>query len=325
MSLKKKAAVLLGLLAAVILSVLPLPRAYGEETGLYQETEDTVSFRSISSTYGILVNTDTGEIVARREESTRMYPASMTKVMTVLVAAEHLSNLSDTVEITEDIIEEVSTANAAAVGFQAGERVTVADCLFGTALASGADAALALGRYVAGSDEAFVEMMNEKAEELGLSDTHYENCIGMYDENHYTTVEDMAAVLQAALNDSTAAKALSARQYTTSKTTDHPDGITVRNLFLKRMEKQELPGIVFCAKTGYIQAAGFCAVSALTAEDGTHYICCTGDADSTWSCIYDHAAIYRVYAGTEETGESAEDAALEETVPLEEETPSTND
>ena len=303
--------------AAVFLAVLPLllffPAALparGEESSAFTQTQNTAAFKKINSSYGILVNADTGEILAQQDATARMYPASMTKVMTVLLAAEKVSNLSDTVEITQDILETVSTDNDSAVGFQAGEIVTVADCLYGTALQSGADAAIALSRYVAGSDAAFLEQMNQRAQALGCKDTHFANAVGSYDENQYSTVEDMALIMRAALQNALARKVLSTRQYTTVKTTVHPDGITVSNRFLKRMETQNVPGIVFSAKTGYIAAAGFCAVSAMTGADGTHYICCTAKAPDTWACIYDHAAIYRVYAGGEE--ETPEDAAAEE-------------
>lgn len=300
---------ILALAAGVLAAALFLPAALPArgETATFQKTEQTGTLGDISSSCGILVNADTGEILAAKDETARIVPASMTKVMTVLVAAEALQNknLSDTVEITEDILETVSADNDAAVGFQAGEAVTVADCLYGAALHSGADAAIALGRYVSGSDDAFVEAMNQKAEELGLSDTHFVNAVGAYDENQYSTVEDIAKILQAALDNDLARKVLSTRQYTTVKTSIHPDGITVSNRFLKRMETQDVPGIVFSAKTGYLSAAGFCAVSSMTGSDGTRYICCTAKAPDTWSCIYDHAAIYNAFAGGADTGEES--------------------
>ena len=97
--------------AAVFLAVLPLllffPAALparGEESSAFTQTQNTAAFKKINSSYGILVNADTGEILAQQDATARMYPASMTKVMTVLVAAEKVSNLSDTVEITQDIL-----------------------------------------------------------------------------------------------------------------------------------------------------------------------------------------------------------------------------
>ncbi|MCI1398748.1 MAG: serine hydrolase, partial [Lachnospiraceae bacterium] len=207
---------ILALAAGVLAAALFLPAALPArgETATFQKTEQTGTLGDISSSCGILVNADTGEILAAKDETARIVPASMTKVMTVLVAAEALQNknLSDTVEITEDILETVSADNDAAVGFQAGEVVTVADCLYGAALHSGADAAIALGRYVSGSDDTFVEAMNQKAEELGLSDTHFVNAVGAYDENQYSTVEDIAKILQAALDNDLARKVLSTRQ-----------------------------------------------------------------------------------------------------------------
>ena len=100
----------------------------------------------------------------------------------LLVAAEHIENLDDTVTITIDITDYCYVNDCSVVGFALDEVVPVRELLYGTILPSGADAALALAKYVAGSQEAFVALMNEKLEELGLSDTaHFTNCVGLYD------------------------------------------------------------------------------------------------------------------------------------------------
>lgn len=269
---------------------------------VFKEDDDTVAFKSIDSDYAVLVNVDTGKIIAQRNAGERMYPASMTKVMTLLVAAEQLEgkNLNDTVTITDDILAAVGAGNLSAVGFHAGEVVTVRDCLWGTALPSGADAALALGRYVAGSDAAFVELMNRKANELGLLDTHFTNDIGADDDDHYTTALDMAVIMRAVTHNQLAWTILSTVQYTTGFTNDaHPAGITVSNRFLRRIASQDVPGLVFSAKTGYVSRARACSVSYEVADDGQHYICVTAGADNSWHAIYDHRDIYYVYTGKE--------------------------
>gem|GEM_PF-2051198 len=288
-------------------------------------TEDTTEFKNLDSDYAVLINADTGEIIAEKNAHAQMYPASMTKIMTVLVAAEEIGrqgrNISDTVTITQDIIDYVVNNGGSAVGFELGEKPTVMDLLWGTALPSGADAALALARYVAGSEDAFVELMNEKTQELGLTDTHFTNPVGMYDDENYTTPVDMADILYAATKNSLAWAVLSTQQYTTSETRQHSDGITVTNRFLQRLSRQNVPGIVFSAKTGYIAKAGSCAASFFVSNDNIRYVCVTGKASNTWQCIYDQAAIYQVYCTpeepeeTEETGsESGEGEASDDTV-----------
>ena len=152
-----------------------------------------------------------------RDAHTRINPASMTKVLTVLVAAEHVTDWSDTFEITPEITNYSYVHDCSAVGFSNNEVVTVEDLFYGTVLCSGGDAALGLATYVAGSQEAFVDMMNEKLKELGLSDTaHFTNCVGLYDENHYCTVYDIAMILEAAIDHPQCREVLSTKKYTTS-------------------------------------------------------------------------------------------------------------
>ncbi len=121
----------------------------------------------------------------------------MTKILTVLVAAEHITDLNDTFTITREITDYAYQHKCSTAGFLDEETVTVRDLLYGTVLPSGGDAAAALAIYTAGSQEAFIDLMNNKLSELGLAKTaHFTNCVGLYDENHYCTVYDMAMILK---------------------------------------------------------------------------------------------------------------------------------
>ncbi len=255
-----------------------------------------ISSENVLSTYALLVNLDTGNIVASRDGNVRINPASMTKILTLLVATEHIIDLDDTFVMTQEIGDFVYKKDCSSVGFEVGEIVTVKDMLYGTILPSGGDAAMCLAEYVAGSQEAFVEMMNDKLKELGLSDTaHFTNCIGIYDENHYCTLEDMAMILKAAEENALCHEVLNARKYTTTATTQHPEGITVSNWFMRRIEDKDTHGEVIGAKTGFVVQSGCCGASYQISNDGTHYICVTADAWSSWRCIYDHVEIYDTY------------------------------
>ncbi len=247
------------------------------------------------STFAILVNGSTGQVVAQKNGDAYMFPASMTKVMTLLVAAEHVKNLTDTVTITQDILDYCTAHDCSTVGFTAGETVTVMDLLWGTILPSGADAALALGRYVAGSDDAFVQLMNAKATSLGLKNTHFTNCVGLYDAGHFTTCNDMAVIMNAAAANQLALTVLATPQYTTIPTSVHSSGITVKNLFLSRIGPLSKPGIVLGAKTGYINQSKYCAVSYFISTKGVPYICVTGMASSSMNAVTDHQKIYSTY------------------------------
>ncbi|WP_029232144.1 D-alanyl-D-alanine carboxypeptidase family protein [Butyrivibrio sp. VCB2006] len=260
------------------------------------ENTDYIASENVYSTYALLVNLDNGTAVASKEGTVRINPASMTKILTLLVAAEHITDLEDTFVMTQEIGDFVFKKDCSAVGFEVGEKVTVRDMLYGTILPSGGDAAMCLAEYVAGSQEAFVKMMNDKLSELGLSDTaHFTNCIGIYDENHYCTLLDMAMILKAAEENSLCHEVLNARKYTTSLTTEHPEGILISNWFMRRIEDKDTHGEVIGAKTGFVVQSGCCGASYQISNDGTHYICVTADAWSSWRCIYDHVEIYDTY------------------------------
>lgn len=251
----------------------------------------------VNANFAILVDADAGLVVAEKNGSAKMYPASMTKVMTLLVACEHITDLNEKLEITQDIVDYVKKEGASNCGFKAGEHVTMLDLLYGLILPSGADAALALVRRIAGSEEQFVTLMNQKAQQLGISaTTHFTNCTGLYNDNHYSTAEDMAIIMRAAAQNSVAATILTTRSYTTQANNKRTTGLSFSNLFLKRIDTQTTGGQVNFAKTGYVAKAGNCAVSYFTAASGRHYICVTGKTSGAWNVVTAHAALYSQYA-----------------------------
>ena len=266
----------------------------------FTETDNTtyIYAEEVMSTNAILIREDTDEIAAVKGAFERISPASMTKVLTVLVAAEYISpdELDNTFTMTVDITDYAYKNDCSSVGFLENEVVTVRDLFYGTILPSGGDAAVGLATYVAGSHEAFVDLMNAKLEELGLSETaHFTNCVGLYDEEHYCTVYDMAVIMKAAMQNEMCKEFLSLHTYTTTATEQHPEGITISNWFLRRIEDKDTGGLVLCAKTGYVTESKSCAVSYSICDDGTPYICVTTGAHSGWRCIYDHVEIYNRY------------------------------
>jgi len=256
----------------------------------------------VNSSNVIAIDIDSNEIVAGREYAQIINPASMTKVLTVLVAAENLRGmdaLDDKFTVTADITDYAYRNDCSSVGFVENEEVTVRDLFYGTILPSGGDAAVALATYIAGSHEAFVEMMNKKLEVLGLSETaHFTNCVGLYDDAHKCTVYDMAIIMRAALDNELCREVLSAHIYTTSPTPEHEAGLEISNWFLRRIEDKDCGGTVQCAKTGFVKESGNCAVSFAENEAGKRYICVTVNARNAWRCIYDHVAIYKDLFGS---------------------------
>ena len=263
------------------------------------KTEKTEKFlKSVVSSRGILIDVESGDILAAKGAHKRIVPASMTKILTVLVAAEHITpeQMDDKVEITIDITDYSYRNDCSNTGYEVGEKVTVRDLFYGTILPSGADSAVALATYVAGSHEKFVDMMNEKLEEMGLSETtHFTNCVGLYDEDHYSTPYDMAMIIKAATDNEWVREVMSTHTYTTSKTKQHKEGLTVSNWFLRRIEDKDTYGEVLCAKTGFVAQSGSCAASLVADKNGKEYICVTAGSTSSWRCIYDHVELYQKY------------------------------
>ncbi|MCR4694550.1 MAG: D-alanyl-D-alanine carboxypeptidase [Pseudobutyrivibrio sp.] len=251
---------------------------------------------TIVSPYGILINNDTKEIVATKNSYDRIVPASMTKVLTVLVAADHITEdqLNEKVTLSHEAVDYSYAGGGSTSGFVEGEEVTVKDLFYGTVLPSGGDAAAQLAMYVAGDVDSFVNMMNDKVKELGLDQSsHFTNPVGFYSDDHYSTCYDMAIIMMAALDNPVCKEVLSTKVYYSSQTNVNPEGIIISNWFLRRIEDKDIGGEIQGAKTGYVDESKSCAVSSMISASGTNYICCTAKSSSSWQCIYDHVAIYK--------------------------------
>lgn len=142
----------------------------------------------LNSPHAILLQADSGEVLAEKDADSTIYPASMTKMMTALLAIEANLDLDTPVTLPEEIFPALQAQNASLAGFQAGETATVWDLLYGAMLPSGAECCETLAREVSGSEEAFVARMNQKAAELGMTGTHFCNPTGLHDPEHVSTV-----------------------------------------------------------------------------------------------------------------------------------------
>ncbi len=200
----------------------------------------------VSSHSACVIDIDTGRILAAKNENEKSEPASITKIMTALIALENAD------------IKKVVTIPGAAAGVEgssiyikAGEKYSLEDLLYGLMLRSGNDAATAIAIDVAGSVDAFVEKMNQKAQELGCTGTHFNNPHGLPDEKHYTTAHDMALITAAALRNDTFVKIVSTKNYTAE-----PDGAgETRSWQNKNKLLWQYEGAIG-VKTGYTKSAG---------------------------------------------------------------------
>ena len=247
----------------------------------------------------LLIDLESNTVLVQKNADARIYPASMTKVMTVLVAAEHIENWDETFTMTQSIIDPLFLADASMAGFVHGEEVSMTELLYGAVLPSGAEATQALAIVTAGSEEAFAALMNEKAQELGLKDTHFVDASGLHDENHYTTLSDMAIIMQAALDNPHCREVLTSVNHTSPATAQNPEGVAMTNRFLYRIRPQQTGNVdIQAAKTGYTAQAMNCCVSYGIMENGRAAICVTAHAWTGDYCIADHLALYGTYCGT---------------------------
>lgn len=151
---------------------------------------------SIYAEAAVLIEASTGTILYEKKCHKKMYPASITKIMTALLTIENCS-LDETVTFSENAVHSLSYDDAN-IACQVGEQMTVKECLYALMLSSANEVATALGEHIAGSTAKFAEMMNERAKQTGATDTHFVNANGLHDENHYVTAYDMAMITRAA-------------------------------------------------------------------------------------------------------------------------------
>ena len=237
---------------------------------------------AVSSKYCLLYCVEDRNVIARKASKERFYPASMTKIMTLIVAVENITDLSETVEMTYEVINPLYLQGATITGFKSGDKVTIEDLLYGIVLPSGADATVTIAQYVSGSEEEFVKLMNKKAEELGLEDTHFTNTSGLHDTNHYTTAYDMGIILEHAISNETCRRILSTTKYTTKSTTTDESGnqknIEFYSTMLKNISSNSIEGVTICGgKTGYTSESMYCLASFAQKNNRT-YIAITAGA-----------------------------------------------
>lgn len=234
---------------------------------------------NVVSDAAIVMDRDTGQILDEKNADEKIYPASMTKMMTAILAIENLPDLDQTITITNEMLAGLLEANAATAGFQAGDQPTVRDLLYGAALPSGADASNALSYTITNANpSAFITMMNDKAKEIGMMNTNFVNDTGLHDVNHYSTVRDMAKLLQYCLKNRTFTEIFSAKEYTTSPLASAPDGLHFHSTMWKAASGYDTKGLIG-GKTGYTENAGHCLAS-WSEVNGMRLITITAHADT---------------------------------------------
>ena len=261
---------------------------------------------TLYSSYAALADLATGEIIASRKADSVIYPASMTKVMTLIVVVENLpseASLQDIITVSNEVYEEMKRQDSSGIGMEPGEKMTVESMLYALMLKSDGIAACELARYVAGSEEDFVELMNLKAAKMGLTNTHFENPTGLFHENHKTTCREIASIMTYAMNMKLCRKILLTQSYTAPCV--GADGKTFNynlyhNLIVTQFDRiqtnQPNNVTVAAGKTGYTVESRFCLVTYAESADGHGYVCVTAKSDGYPACIADYLTIYNTYA-----------------------------
>lgn len=238
---------------------------------------------NISSKTAILYNLDNGEVLYEKNADEKVPIASLTKIMTALITLENIQDLNKQIILTNNDFEGLIEANAVTAGFTKGEIVTYKDLLYGLLLPSGADAAKALARNVAGSEEKFIQKMNEKAKELNLKQTNFSTVIGLDDENNYSTAREISIIFKEALKNKDFKTIITTKEYTSS------DGkIKFKSTIQSNAKKFEIDvPYILGGKTGTTTDAGLCLATIAKANNVNYMLVTTG-------ALYDKKAPHHI-------------------------------
>jgi len=230
---------------------------------------------SLSSSHAILYQLEENKILYEKSSEEEISIASLTKIMTALIAIENM-DLEQEVVLTSDDFRGLYEADASLAGFYVGEKVNIFDLLYGLMLPSGAEAAQALTRLLGGK-EIFISKMNQKAKDLGLFHTSFKNETGLDEEGHYSTVKDIAVLLQYALKNPIFQTIFETKEYRTSN-----GRITFTSTIQKFLKKNSLNmDYLLGGKTGTTKNAGLCLAS-LARNEGVTYLLVTARAPNDW-------------------------------------------
>ena len=228
----------------------------------------------INSEHDILYNMNDDTVIFEKNANERTYIASLTKIMTTIVAIENIDDIDETVTIPYEALNGLIEANASVAGFYSGQKVTYLDLLYGVLLPSGADATRTLAYYISGNEDDFVKLMNDKTLELGLTNTHFANTSGLDTDNHYSTVREMSIILKYALQNPLFKKIYTTNSYTTSD-----NSLTFKSVFSNYLNRYELTNnYIYGSKTGFTTKAGYC-LSSIANYDNVEYLLITTEAD----------------------------------------------
>ena len=260
----KRTKVFIIVLLIIGISIMPFYSFATNEVSTLQIEEsksDKDEFEKITAPNLLLANTDTGKILYERNIDEKIYPASVTKLMTAILVVENCK-LNDVVTVSQNAVKIVPLGYVNA-NLKVGENLTVENLLNAMLIPSANDAANVLAEHVGGTIEKFAVMMNNKAKELGCKGTNFNNPSGLQEENHYTTTRDLLLISKAAISNNTIKTIIGKTTYTLPKSNKYNrvDRILTTTNYLKRKELNKYY-YQYClgGKTGYTEKAKNCVI-----------------------------------------------------------------
>lgn len=223
-----------------------------------------------------MINLDSNTIIYEKNSQERIYPASLTKIMTCIIALEKVADLDNETTTLKSYINDFLYTNSVNTlgGIYTNEELCIRDLLYASMLQSANEAAMMVADYVGGGDiEYFCEMMNQKAKEIGAKNTNFSNPTGIFDENNYSTAYDLALITQYAMQNETFVDIVTTNQYTSNPTTRSPNGITWfgRNR-MQQSSREEYYAGVRGVKTGTLAEQNLHNLSTTATRDGYNYL-----------------------------------------------------
>ncbi len=269
----------------IIICVIILIIPFSVTASAYEPTGVDLSVSSC-----IFASLDTGEILYSKEPDKKIYPASITKIMTVLLMLENKKfNPKGKVAMTEEVLKLISGTGSSVSGLKVGEEITELDLAYLVLMSSYGDCAYLAAFHYAGGLEKFVAMMNKRAKELGLKNTHYHNPIGLHDETNYTTATDTLTITKYALQNPIFKEICESTRYTMPATNMSRERTVSTTNLLQDASTNYFYAYAKGVKTGYTDEAGRCLVSTAS-YNGYNYICilfgCPVDPNKRHEFVY---------------------------------------
>ncbi len=280
---------------AIFLIITLAVSVFSVGAGAYQISGFDVTAEGV-----LLVSLDTDDVLFARNTEKKLYPASLTKIMTALLVLEKTTDLDgEMITVSENAVKSILGTGASSGGLKAGEQITARQAVYYLMLPSANDCAVAVAEHYGGSVSGFVNLMNARAEELGMENSHFANPHGLHDDEHYTTVKDMYLLTKHALSIEVFKEVIGQKRYQMPATNKSPAKTLVTTVFMQDLYNGVSPNLYYRyakgVKTGFTDAAGRCLISTAT-KNGHSYLCvlmkCPQDGSRNYNEFKETKALY---------------------------------